>query len=323
MVLLIYTVGFLAAVVLTIAIYNLVFAGRLEVAGRIKQLNKSKEVVMLEERKKSEGTRRQFISALGTLGRVLSRKGPYMEKVRLKLLYARWMVRPDEFIGLKLFMGVAGGAVLGLLMTSILFGMGGAVLGFVVPDFVLNVRAKQRMHRLTMQLPEALTIIANGLRAGLGFYQALSVVTRDMEPPIQEEFNQVIFENSMGKPTEEVLLNLKERTDSEDLDILIAALLIQKQVGGSLAEILDNIAHTIRERVRIKGEIRTLTSQGRLSALIICLLPIFVGVLIYTLNPEYIGLLFTNLVGQIMLLMAGLMMVVGVLFVRKIVDIEV
>ena len=127
----------------------------------------------------------------------------------------------------------------------------------------------------------------------------------------------------MGKTLEEVLRNLGERNESDDLNLVITALLIQKQVGGNLAEILDNISHTIRERVRIKGEIQTLTAQGRLSAIIIIILPVAVAAFLMATNPEYMLTLVRETLGLIMLVFAIIMQVFGIMVIRKIIKIDV
>ncbi|HHX77511.1 MAG TPA: secretion system protein, partial [Firmicutes bacterium] len=166
-------------------------------------------------------------------------------------------------------------------------------------------------------------IIANGLRAGYSFPQAMDVVAREMEPPIAEEFNRVIRDNRLGKTMEEALKELTERNDNEDLDMIVTALLIQRQVGGNLAEILDKIENTIRERVRIKGEIKTLTAQQRMSAAIIVLLPFAVTGIIYLMNPDYIMTLFRQPLGLIMVAVALVFQSLGIFMIRKIVNIDV
>jgi tight adherence protein B len=153
--------------------------------------------------------------------------------------------------------------------------------------------------------------------------QAADMVAQEMRPPISTEFARTVKEMNLGITMENSLGNLAKRIESEDLDLVMTAVLIQRQVGGNLAEVLDNIARTIRERVRIRGEIRTLTAQGRVSGIIISLLPLVMGVIIYVLNPTYIRVLFVNPIGQIMLGVSLAGQVVGILIIRRIVDIEV
>jgi tight adherence protein B len=144
-----------------------------------------------------------------------------------------------------------------------------------------------------------------------------------MESPISDEFLKVLRDNSLGKPMEEALENLSKRTDDEDLDMFITALLIQRQVGGNLAEVLDTISNTIRERVKLRGEIRSLTAQGRLSAFIISVLPVVLALAISVINPGYLNVLFTTLPGIIALVLAIAMELIGIFMLLKLVNIEI
>lgn len=320
---LLYFTAFLTAFLFVIGVYNIIFQKRITVLNRLKLHIDKENIVEMKKKLGERSFKDTFISLMGSLGGMFSRRESYTNKLKKNLTYARIFLRPEEFIGIKVVCSLVLGVLLFLFIGHWFMIIVGLAGGFVFPDLFLTVKKKRRMSKITEQLPEALSIVSSGLRAGLGFYQAMGLVTRDMDSPMKEEFEQVLFENSMGKPTEEVLTNLKERTDNDDLNIFINALIINKQVGGSLAEVLDNIAHTLRERVRIKGEIKTLTTQGRLSAIIICALPIFVGLVIFIINPEYISILFTETIGRVMLFFVAVLMMIGVLFVRRIIDIEV
>ena len=150
----------------------------------------------------------------------------------------------------------------------------GALIGFLLPRFWLNRRKSGRLNAFNKQLPDTITLIANALRAGSSFLQAIELVVRESRPPISTEFSRVIREVNLGLPFEQALENMVRRVRSDDLELMATAISIQHQVGGNLAEILDSIAYTIRERVRIKGEIRTLTAQQRLSGYVVGFLPI-------------------------------------------------
>jgi len=171
-------------------------------------------------------------------------------------------------------------------------------------------------------LGDALGLVANSLRTGYGFMQALDMVSREMPAPIAPEFGRVLKEMNLGLSTEDAMSNLTTRVNSDDLNLVITAVLIQRQVGGNLAEVLDNIANTIRERVKLKGEVQTLTAQGRISGMIIGGLPFALGVFIYVINPGYMQVLFTNPMGKIVLGVAFVSQVFGMLIIRKIVDIK-
>lgn len=322
MVLVIYGATFFSVFLLSLGLYNLVFASRFALLERLSIYTKQEEAIKYLQQKKETNLREAFFNFAGAIGKMLSRQ-TYLDTLKKRLLQSHTLIKPEEFLGIKLSCLFLLGFVVYLLTAAIFPALVAALLGSYIPDVYIDIKKKKRANALTMQLPEALTVISNGLRSGLSFFHALNVVTKDMEPPISDEFKRVIFENSMGKPLEEVLRNLNERTDSDVLNLLITALLIQKQVGGNLAEILDNIAHTIRERVRIKGEIRTLTATGRMSATVIFILPIAVALFILLTNRDYIWVLFTHPYGRIMLVMAIFMEIIGALFIRRIVNIDV
>lgn len=259
---------------------------------------------------------------LGRIGKGISGHAT-LEKVQIKLTKARIPMKAEELIGLSFVIASAALLIFWLLAGSILFGIICAVIGFYLPLHIVERRKRKRMEMLNRQLPDALDIISNGLRAGFSFTQALGVVARETEPPIADEFARVLRKNQLGKPMADVLRELSEHTDSDDFDMVVTALLIQRQVGGNLAEILDNVAHTVRERIRIKGEIRTLTAQGRITAVIVSLLPAGVAVMLFMMNPGYIMVLFTELPGMIMFGTAVILQILGIIVLRKIINIEV
>jgi tight adherence protein B len=206
---------------------------------------------------------------------------------------------------------------------SVIFSLLGAIVGFAFPFVLVRSKTEKRMKAFNNQLGDALILIANSLRTGYSFMQASDMVAKEMRPPISSEFARTVKEMNLGITMEDSLGNLAKRIDSEDLELVLTAVLIQRQVGGNLSEVLDNIARTIRERVRIRGEIRTLTAQGRISGIIISLLPISLGMVIFAMNPSYVKVLFFHPLGKIMLGVAVIGQVVGILVIRRIVDIEV
>ena len=313
---------FFTVILLTIGVYTLVFSSRLTVLSRINTYTTENNGMYTKENNKNKGFREEFFNFMGVLGKVFSRES-YKDGTQRKLNQAHVLMRAEEFFGVCLASALGMFLLLFIFSKAIILATIGGLLGFRLPHVVIDIKKKKRMKALNSQLPEALTIISNGLRAGFSFPQAMSVVSKEMEPPISEEFARVIRENSLGKPMEEALQNLTDRTDDEDLDMFVTALMIQRQVGGNLAEVLDNISHTIRERIRIKGEIRTLTAQGRLSAIIICALPAVVAGVITLMNPEYMLVLIQETVGIIMIGTAICFMIIGIIIIRRIVDIKV
>jgi tight adherence protein B len=206
----------------------------------------------------------------------------------------------------------------------------GAIVGWYVPRFWLKRRKNKRLKAFNGNLADTITLIANALRSGSSFLQAIEMVVRETQAPISTEFNRVIREVNLGLPFEQALANMVRRVKSDDLELMTTAITIQHQVGGNLAEILDSIAFTIRERVRIKGEIKTLTAQQRMSGYVVGFLPLgLVGILMviapkfmdpmFQKPPEVLGLP----LGVIILSTGGVMMLIGFMLIRRIVDIEV
>lgn len=210
-----------------------------------------------------------------------------------------------------------------LLFDSLVMGLASGVVGFFVPRIYVNVRKRRRMNAFNDQLGDTITLLANSLRSGFSIVQSMETVANQLPEPISAEFHRVTQEIGLGLHYEEALNNMLRRVPSDDLDLMITAINIQGRVGGNLAEILDTIGHTIRERVRIKGEIRVLTAQQMISGYILTALPVMLMLVLYLLNKEYIGRMFRDPCGWIMIGVATIMIVVGFLIIRKIVDIEV
>jgi tight adherence protein B len=255
---------------------------------------------------------------------------------------ARDLARADLRLKTSEFLAIWGASTVGLpviclVLSPILSSLGNpfvlliaAVLGFMLPRFWLNRRKSGRLKAFNSRLADTITLIANALRAGSSFLQAVEMVVRETQPPVSTEFGRVIREVNLGLPFEEALNNMVRRVRSDDLELMATAINIQHQVGGNLAEILDSIAFTIRERVRIQGEIRTLTAQQRMSGYVVGFLPIgLVGVLfliaphfmdpMFRKPPDFLGLP----MGLVILFMGGLSMAFGFMAIRRIVDIEV
>jgi len=202
----------------------------------------------------------------------------------------------------------------------------GAVVGFFVPRVYVRREQGRRLIHFDDQLSDMLNLMVNGLRAGYSTLQAMEAVSRELPPPICDEFRRVVQEMQLGVPMEHALDNLLRRIPSKDLDLVITALNVQREVGGNLAEILSTISHTIRERVRIKGEIRVMTSQVLASAKFLSAMPIFVVVVLYFVNRAYIMEFFaprTRMVGIPALICGGLLIISGYYVMTKIAAIEV
>ena len=204
------------------------------------------------------------------------------------------------------------------------------LLGIYAPRFYLKYRQGKRLNAFKAQLPDTITLLANSLRAGSSFLQGIELVTREARPPISEEFERVVREMQLGMALIPALNNLVRRVDSEDLELMVTAIQIQSQVGGNLATVLDTIAHTIRERIRIHGEIQTLTAMQRYSGYVITLLPVGLGAMLFLISPGYMAGMLEKPpemlglpLGIILFLVGFLSMGLGYVFIRKIVDIKV
>jgi len=240
-----------------------------------------------------------------------------------ELMKADIPIRGEEFILINVLLMAGLGLLLLVLTRNAILVWLGVLVGFVGPRIFVKRTKVKRVQKFNSQIGDSLVVMSNSLRAGFSFLQAMEMVAREMPAPISDEFNRTLREMNLGTPTEEALLNLNKRIESEDLDLVITAVLIQRQVGGNLSEILDGISHTIRERIRIKGEIKTLTAQGRISGIIVGALPVVIGLVLAVINPTYIGSLFTNPVGWGMLTAGAISQTVGIALIKKTVDIKV
>ncbi len=232
-------------------------------------------------------------------------------------------LKSEEYVLLTIMISTLAGIAAIFASNKILPGLLVMVLIISSAHIWLKVAIAKRLAKFNAQIGDALVIISNSIRSGFSFLQSMDMVRKELPSPISKEFGYAFQEMSLGISTEEALTNLNARLNSEDLDLLITAVLIQRQVGGNLAEILDNIAVTIRERVRIKGEIKTLTAQGKISGIIIGILPIILGIALSLISPDYLKVLITDPIGRAMLLTAVSMEIVGILLIKKIISIEV
>lgn len=167
-------------------------------------------------------------------------------------------------------------------------GMIGGIIGAIIPGQYVKSQQRQRLRKFNDQLPDMLNLMVNGLRAGYSTMQAMEAISKELPPPINDEFRRVVQEMQIGIPMETALDNLLRRIPSEDLDFVITAINVQREVGGNLSEILDNISFTIRERIRIKGEVRVLTAQVRASGSVLSLIPFGLTLILWFLNPDYL-----------------------------------
>lgn len=267
----------------------------------------------------------RFLHALGLRG--------YMQRVEDELARADIPMRPSEYVLLRLVL--AGMAFLlglygfGYLHSGIILGL----IGFFTPAVVVRVYQNRRRNKFIRQLADALMLLTNSLRSGYSFLKGLELVAKEMDDPISKELSRMLREVNLGATIEDALLNLGRRVNSQDLDIVISAFLVQKDVGGNLTEMMEKVAETIRERLRIQGDIKVLTAQGRLSGLIVGLLPFVVFFIIFLQAPGYFNImagppmigLFGWSVPMGILLLAGALFwqLLGAYLIYKIISINV
>jgi tight adherence protein B len=269
------------------------------------------------------------------LDRVVERRDWGANMAR-ELARADLQLRPSEFLALRTA-AIVGAPMITFVLGKTMFPgldngialLVATILGWWVPRFWVNRRKSKRLQAFNDHLADTITLIANALRAGASFLQAIELVVRETQPPMSTEFNRVIREVNLGLPFEQALNNMVRRVRSDDLELMTTAITIQHQVGGNLAEILDSIAFTIRERIRILGEIRVLTAQQRLSGYVVAGLPIGLVAILTFIAPNFMEPMFGPPeiagipLGVIMLIFGAVLMGIGFLAIRRIVDIEV
>ncbi len=240
------------------------------------------------------------------------------------LARADLQITPAEFVLINLA-SLAAGVALGyfLFHESVIMAIVGALIGVMAPRRYLGYLQNKRVKAFNGQLGDTIVLLANSLRSGYSLMQSMETATREMSAPMSVEFSRVIREVALGLSMPDALQNMLRRVPSDDLDFMITAISINHEVGGNLAEILDTIAFTIRERVRILGEIRALTAQQRLSALVLSLLPVLLAGVLYLLNPGYISALWQSTCGYLMLGTGAILLITGYFVIRRIASIQV
>jgi tight adherence protein B len=248
-----------------------------------------------------------------------------LEKFNLGLYYeqADMPIKPQQFL---LVLAVAGGVgfiIPGLMGVNPVLGIASGLMVACLPLLWLSMKRKFRMAAFAKQLPDALELIARALRAGHSLAAGFHLVAEEMTAPIGDEFQRVFEEQNLGVPLDESLNNMTARVPNLDLRFFATAIILQRQTGGDLAEILDKIGYIIRERFKIWGQVQALTGEGRLSGVVLLALPPVLFVVVYRMNPEYMMPLFQDPMGRKMLFFGGVMQILGAVAIRKIVNIKV
>jgi tight adherence protein B len=249
-------------------------------------------------------------------------KRTFGARIATQLAQASLKLTVTEYLIMNLLSIVVVGALAYLIFRNFLF-IFGLGFGAILPRIVVNILKAQRLKKFNDQLGDTINLLVNGIRSGYSMPQAMETVGRDMPPPVSDEFRRVTLEIGLGVPLEDALNHMVRRVESADLELMITAVNVSYEVGGNLAEILDIISHTIRERVRIMGEIKTLTAQGQITGVVLSGLPFALTGILYVLNREYMNRMFTTTCGWIMSGVAVTIIVTGYFVMQKIVKIEV
>ncbi len=273
-----------------------------------------------ETKKKEKKGKRESVVGAAVDRAVAGRSFAQNLSTQLARANLKWTV--GEFIVMTVIFAVGAGALFFVLKRIVLVPVG-ILGGFFLPRIYLSTRKNKRLKEFNDQLGDALNLMVNSLRAGYSTMQAMEVISNEMPTPISEEFGRVVLELQLGVPFDTAMANLMRRMPSGDMDLVITAMSVQREVGGNLAEVLDAISFTIRERVRIKGEIKVLTAQGRITGYVITALPLGLAGIIYMIQPDFMGELFTDPCGWVMIGVSLVLIVLGYFVINKIVNIEV
>lgn len=243
-------------------------------------------------------------------------------RIELLMQQADWPIRGTEFEAILLLWGGLVGLITFLVTLKGAMFFAGALAGVLMGLALLGLRIRRRRKKFTNQLGDMLTMVANALRAGFSFMQAFELISREMDAPMGREVQLVVNEVNLGNTLESALDNMQRRVASPDFELVVTAVLIQRQVGGDLAQILDTISDTIQDRIRMRREVMTLTAQGRLSGWVLAAVPFALSVIIYIVNPGYLKPLIESDIGHMFIIGAIIMEIIGFIIIQRIVDIK-
>ncbi|MDT7689442.1 MAG: tight adherence protein [Acidobacteriota bacterium] len=266
--------------------------------------------------------RAELMSEIPLLSRVLMRVR-MATGLRRMLDQADLHITVSRLLMLALMAGLLATLAVSMLTISKLLMVGAGVVAASIPFLHIAYKRKKRLNAFLEHLPDTLELMSRALQAGHGFAESLHMVSTEMPEPIATEFRKTYEEQNLGLSLKLALENLSERVPLLDLRFCITAIMIQRETGGNLAEILEKVSHTIRERFRILEDLNTLTTSSRMSAWILCGLPVFVAVAVTVMNPEYMSVLWTDPRGHNLLFAAGFMQITGMLIIQKILKIKI
>jgi tight adherence protein B len=245
------------------------------------------------------------------------------QNIARSLALASLKLRPVEWILINVGVVFVVGILFAIRFSSPVMFLLGGIIAYFGCGWFLGFRAARRRKAFDAQLSPTMLSISNGLKAGYTFGQTIDLVSKSCGDPMAEELARVVRETQLGRPIVEAMAKMVDRNDSEEMRLLLSAIQIQAQTGANLAKIIDKIENTVRERIRIKGEIKTLTGQARASGWILIILPFALAGILAMIAPTYFNPIFTHLIGQIMLGIGGFMLLCGYAMIRKIVNVKV
>lgn len=263
---------------------------------------------------KFEGLRGRFNQALAVFS---------TDDLRLKIASAYWPISDIEFISLRILLVIFGFIVGWVIPQNIIGGLGLGILFYLIPGFVLERANIKRRRLFQEQLLDFLILIKGAIIAGYSLPQALDMAVKEIPPPTCEEFAQVLREVKFGYSLEQALQNLTNRMQSDDLQIVVTAIMLNTQMGGNLSTVLEATIETIRERIHLLGEIRSLTSYSRFVGALVTLLPFITGLIVFLINPDFFETVKTSIISQIILLLALIGVILGNFLIRRIMNVRV
>jgi tight adherence protein B len=269
-----------------------------------------------------ELVRDEMMSSVPVLNRIMVRLA-WFARLHSALTQAGMATKPGKIVLFCAASGLSVYVVTGLFYGQLTVGFIAALVGAAIPVLVVYIRRRRRLKQFEQRFPESLDLLGRAVRAGHAFTSGLEMVSKEAPEPVATEFRTTFEEQNFGLPLRDALSNLTTRVPLVDVQFFVTALMIQKDTGGNLVEILDELARVIRERFRIQREVQIKTAQGRLTAIILIALPIVMLILMRSMNPGYVDVLFEDPLGLRMLAGAGILQVIGSLILWRIVDIEV
>ena len=312
---------FVSVLVLALGGYFLVVSTRTQKEDVKKRLSLLK-IRSPQDKDVPELLKDELLSDVPGLNRILSGFG-LAGRIDKRLRKTDLSIKVGTFVLLSFALFAIGILIGNLLDWHVVLSIAVGSLLFSLPSLAVDYKRRKRLNRFISQFPDTLEMLARSLRAGHSFTGAVQLVAQEMPSPVGTEFQKVFDEQNLGIPLRQALLDLTERVDSLDVKFFVTAVLIQRDTGGNLAEIIDKISYVIRERFRVQGQLRIHTAQARLSGLILAILPPLLAFVIFLMNPNYLKPLWFDRLGNFMLGMAVVLQIIGMLVIRKIVRIKI